>query len=141
MGRIIYQHVYSPIDIEEIEEPLEESGSDNDHRLSYKELEEKYFNNAQLLLDNTRIYGKQDFIKAAISLSEWYELDILILECKSHISVELTVDQCVSMKLFKSLFLLADELTIISSKNDGKIALYLDYYTHVVIRNNMVINP
>ena len=141
MSKIIYKHEYSHIDTDEIEEDMKKSGSGKDQQLSYEEWEKKYLSNRQLLLDKTRILGKQDFISAAIKLSELYELDILILECKSHISVELTIDQCVSMKLFKPLFVLADELTVINSENDGLITIYLDYYTHIVISNSTVISP
>lgn len=141
MCRIIYQHEYSSIDTDETEEEMEESASDNNHLLPYEEFEKKFLKDRQLLLDNTRIYGKRDFIRAAIDLSEWYELDVLILEHESHISVELTFDYCVSMNLFKPLFLQADEITIMQGKQDHQITLSLDYYTHYVIRNGQVVRP
>lgn len=88
-----------------------------------------------------RIDESESFIREAIAASKLYQLDARIVQREGMISAHLAFDFGGDMKYINHLFGMADRISFFKDKSEHDLAVCLDYYTHVVVRNGISVAP
>lgn len=140
MGEIIYKKQFCKEPIEEIE-PEMTNFTDSSHAPSFEEIMKEIYSGVSYLALPQREKQAKAFIKAAIDLSNAYEVDIEIKEHFSHISVNYFFNCSAAMGFLKKIIQMADDITFFDHIKDYDIILSLDYYTKAVFRNGRLIQP
>ncbi len=81
------------------------------------------------------------FINEAIAVSKLYQIDARIAQREGRICVRLAFDFGVDMQYVTRLFGMADRVSFFKDKSEHDLAVCLDFYTHVVVRNGLAIAP
>ena len=139
---VIFERKYPKLDYDSImNEYLGTDHSDYDPSPGFSEYIENIEKTTTLVLIPHRKTASQNFIEAAISISEDFEIDTVISTYDSYISVELSFDCCGNMAFLKPLFCAADDYSFFANINSHDITISLDFYTHAVIRNHKIVAP
>lgn len=88
-----------------------------------------------------RLRNHKRFIDAAIALSEFYEIDLTIMQSNGLISATFYFDSCAAMHNLNKVMGMADEFEFLTNIHGHDICMTLNYYTHKIIRNGVVISP
>lgn len=115
--------------------------TDSSHAPSFEEIMKEIYSGVSYLALPQREKQAKAFIKAAIDLSNAYEVDIEIKEHFSHISVNYFFNCSAAMGFLKKIIQMADDITFFDHIKDYDIILSLDYYTKAVFRNGRLIQP
>lgn len=140
MGEIIYKKQFCKEPIEEIE-PEMTNFTDSSHAPSFEEIMKEIYSGVSYLALPQREKKAKAFIKAAIDLSNAYEVDIEIEEHFSHIAVNYFFNCSAAMGFLKKIIQMADDITFFDHIKGYDIILSLDYYTKAVFRNGRLIQP
>ena len=140
MGEIIYKKQFCREPIEEIE-PEITNFTDSGHAPSFEEIMKEIYSCVSYLVLPQREKQAKAFIKAAIDLSNAYEVDIEIEEHFSHIAVNYFFNCSAAMGFLKKIIQMADDITFFDHIKGYDIILSLDYYTKAVFRNGRLIQP
>lgn len=140
MGEIIYKKRFCKEPIEEIE-PAITNFTDNGHAPPFEEIMKEIYSGVSYLVLPQREKQAKAFIKAAIDLSNTYEVDIEIEEHFSHISVNYFFNCSAAMGFLKKIIQMADDITFFGHIKGYDIVLSLDYFTKAVFRNGRLIQP
>ncbi len=88
-----------------------------------------------------RLSESEKFIKDAIDFSKLYRIDTRIIQRRGRISAHLSFDFGADMRYISHLFGMADRVSFFKDKSEHDLAVCLDFYTHVVVRNGQAIAP
>ena len=88
-----------------------------------------------------RIKVCEDFIRAAIGVSELYELDTKIERHFDHISVDYSFNCCGGLRDINRVIGMADQSSFFKDIFGWDITISLDFFTHAVVRNGRVVAP
>lgn len=88
-----------------------------------------------------RIRRRKRFIHAAIALANFYGIDLTVTQSKGLISATFYFDACAGMQNLSNLMGMADEFEFLTNIHGCDICMTLNYYTHKIIRNRIVISP
>ena len=88
-----------------------------------------------------RLKNRKRFINAAIALSDRYEIDISIMQSRGVISATFYFDPCAGIHNLNNIMGMADEFEFLTNIHGYEICMTLNYYTHKIIRNGIVISP
>ncbi len=138
---LIYKKKY---EYKEIYEEISDLGLPDELTLSaedYLNLLEEVFNKTEYVLIPRRIDKSKEFIKAATSISQMYEIDTEIYRNDGCITVIYAFDALLSGNDIGQLFNMADKIFFFRGDNDFNFTVTLDFYTHAVIRNGKVVEP
>lgn len=115
-------------DIETI--PADQESATSAHNFLKKEMEER----VSVMLPE-HLEQQKHFIDTAIALSDYYQIDLIIMEKVDCITVKFSFDCSESVPRMKELFLLAEDITSTAGPNVLDIQIILEYYTHAIYRN------
>ena len=88
-----------------------------------------------------KIRNRERFIRAAIELSEQYEIDVEILQFKGYIRADYSLKSGTFFRKLNTLMAMGDEFNFYA-RNDGiSIDFSITYFTHRQERNGRVIAP
>ena len=88
-----------------------------------------------------RIRNRKRFINAAIVLSDFYEIDLTITQCKGIIMATFYFDACAAMANLNNIMGMADEFGFMTNIHGHDICLTLNYYTHRIFHNGILTSP
>lgn len=88
-----------------------------------------------------RAKESETFINEAIAVSKLYQIDARIAKREGRISVRLAFDFGADVQYVTRLFGMADRVSFFKDKSEHDIAVCLDFYTHVVVKNGMAVAP
>lgn len=83
----------------------------------------------------------EEFIQAAIEVSELYEWDTKIKRHVDHISVDYSFNCCGGMRDTNRVFGMVDQFSFFKDIFGWDITVSIDFYTHAVVRNGRVVVP
>lgn len=83
----------------------------------------------------------KEFVKAAIDISEAYEIDTEIRQGAGVITVEFSFDSGGAMGFLKSAIQFADDISFVANVKDHEIVMILDFFTHAVYRHGKQMRP
>ena len=137
---IIYEKKYPRIDpMEEMKQiELEMADEPEEPTPSFEEIMQK---NTTYVLMPERIKASEDFIRAAIEVSELYELDTKIERHFDHISVDYSFNCCGGLRDINRVIGMADQSSFFKDIFGWDITISLDFFTHAVVRNGRVVAP
>lgn len=140
MGEIIYKKQFCKEPIEEIE-PEMTNFTDSSHAPSFEEIMKEIYSGVSYLALPQREKQAKAFIKAAIDLSNAYEVDIEIEEHFSHISVNYFFNCSAAMGFLKKIIQMADDISFFDHINGYDLVMSLDFYTKAVFKRGRLIQP
>ena len=140
MGEIIYKKQFCKERIEEIE-PEMTNFTDSSHAPSFEEIMKEIYSGVSYLALPQREKQAKAFIKAAIDLSNAYEVDIEIEEHFSHISVNYFFYCSAAMGFLKKIIQMADDISFFDHINGYDLVMSLDFYTKAVFKRGRLIQP
>ena len=108
---------------------------------SFDEIMQKIQENTTYVLMPERIKASEDFIRAAIEVSELYELDTKIERHFDHISVDYSFNCCGGLRDINKVIGMADQSSFFKDILGWDITISLDFFTHAVVRNGRVVAP
>ena len=88
-----------------------------------------------------RIRNRKRFINAVIALSDFYEIDLTVMQSRGLISATFYFDICAGMHNLNNIMGMADEFEFLTNVREHDICMTLNYYTHKIIRNGITISP
>lgn len=138
MSRIIYKKEFPRDNFEEL---LKEQTERKEPDLSFDEFMQRGNENRFSTPIPNRVNGAQAFIAAAKDVSELYQLDVLITEHIDHISADFYFNAGGSMRYFKEVMRLADDISFFANMRGYEIIMSLDYYTHAVFKGGRQVYP
>lgn len=140
---IIYEKKYPRIDpMEELRQAeLEMADEPEQPQPTFSEMMEKIYADTTYVLIPERIKASEDFIRAAIEVSELYELDTKIERHIDHISVDYSFDCCGGLRDINKVIGMADQSSFFKDIFGWDITISLDFFTHAVVRNGRVVAP
>nr|DAQ11004.1 MAG TPA: hypothetical protein [Caudoviricetes sp.] len=140
---IIYEKKYPRIDpMEEMKQiELEMADEPEEPTPSFEEIMQKIQENTTYVLMSERIKASEDFIRAAIEVSELYELDTKIERHFDHISVDYSCNCCGGLRDINRVIGMADQSSFFKDIFGWDITISLDFFTHAVVRNGRVVAP
>lgn len=142
MSKLIYEKKYPKTDFDELKAKSDDSDDQKSEMLPPKEYFAKIEQNTTYFPIPGRIAGKEAFIKTAIAIGELYEFDTKIYECKSHVSVWLSLDYGGGMLSgLKHIFQLSDDFDFLVGVEGREFTIICDYYTHEVWLNGRKTAP
>lgn len=135
--KIIFRKTYPRIEellkeIETEEDALPEENEDLDSLANF--LKQKTEERVYVLMPD-RIERQESFINAAIALSEFYQIDLIVVESVDRITAEFTLECTESVPKIKTLIQMADDIIFTCGPRAGEMQIGLDYYTHAIYRN------
>lgn len=142
MSEVLYHKTYpKPDDTEELaaDEEIEEMPAGP--RLTFDEMMEKIQKDTYYVLLPNKMRCADLFVKEAIRISEWYELDLKVTKYDFNIVAEFYLNCGVVLYEHQRLMLLADSFEIFNNIEGHDILLRLEYNTHAVIRRSRQIYP
>ena len=83
----------------------------------------------------------EEFIKEAIRISELYRMNARIVRHYEKISAHLAFDFGEDISHINRLFGMADRISISEDNGNRDVLVYLEFYTHVVVKSGMSIAP
>jgi hypothetical protein len=83
----------------------------------------------------------EEFIKEAIRISELYRMNARIVRHYEKISAHLAFDFGEDISHINRLFGMADRISISKDNGNRDVLVYLEFYTHVVVKSGMSIAP
>ena len=140
---IIYEKKYPRIDPMEEMKQIEMEMADEPEKPtpSFDEIMQKIQENTTYVLMPERIKASEDFIRAAIEVSELYELDTKIERHFDHISVDYSFNCCGGLRDINKVIGMADQSSFFKDILGWDITISLDFFTHAVVRNGRVVAP
>ena len=140
---IVYEKKYPRIDpMEEMKQiELEMADEPKEPTPSFEEIMQKIQENTAYVLMPQRIKASEDFIRAAIEVSEMYELDTKIDHLLDHISVDYSFNCCGGLRDINRVIGMADQTSFFKEIFGCDITISLDFFTHAVVRNGSVVAP
>ncbi len=126
---IIYQKKFPPHEIPDIETHDDEL-LENIQIPSFEKLMERIYNETAYVLIPAREERAKVFISKAIEVSETYEFDLMIIKRIPHISAYFDIEPMGPMTQMLDVIKEADDITFFPAKDEDKITLCLDFYTH-----------
>ena len=140
---IIYEKKYPRIDpMEEMKQiEMEMADEPEEPTPSFDEIMQKIQENTTYVLMPERIKASEDFIRAAIEVSELYELDTKIERHFDHISVDYSFNCCGGLRDINKFIGMADQSSFFKDILGWDITISLDFFTHAVVRNGRVVAP
>ncbi len=138
MKKLIYEMKYPHADYtKENKYDIE----DEEEKLALSELLKGRQADTQYTPIPKRLEESEEFIEMAIRISKLYQTDIRIYLLREKISAYLAFDFGTDMKDVSRLFGIADGISFFKDSNERDLAVCLDFYTHVVVRNGLAIAP
>lgn len=143
-SKLIYEKVYSKNPVLEAVLKQQSANSFNEEQAQYpsflsmmlcRELQTTYIPRP------CRIKNRKHFINAAIALSEFYEIDLTITQFKGLICATFYFDACACMQNLHKVMGMADEFDFMTNIHGHDIGMSLNYYTHKIVRNGIVVSP
>lgn len=140
---IVYEKKYPRIDpMEEMKQiEMEMADEPKEPTPSFEEIMQKIQENTTYVLMPERIKASEDFIRAAIEVSELYELDTKIERHFDHISVDYSFNCCGGLWDINRVIGMADQSSFFKDIFGWDITISLDFFTHAVVRNDRVVAP
>lgn len=140
---IIYEKKYPRIDpMEEMKQiELEMADEPEEPTPSFEEIMQKIQENTTYVLMPERIKASEDFIRAAIEVSELYKLDTKIERHFDHTSVDYSFNCCGGLRDINKVIGMADQSSFFKDIFGWDITISLDFFTHAVVRNGRVVAP
>lgn len=140
---IIYEKKYPRIDpMEELRQAeLEMADEPEQPQHTFSEMMEKIYADTTYVLIPERIKDSEDFIRAAIEVSELYELDTKIERHFDHISVDYSFNCCGGLRDINRVIGMADQSSFFKDIFGWDITISLDFFTHAVVRNGRIVAP
>ncbi|MBM6721559.1 hypothetical protein [Pseudoflavonifractor phocaeensis] len=138
MDRIIYEKEYPRESPEEGMKGTEEWKMPD---MSLEEFMQRGYEKQFSIPIPERVNGAQAFIAAVKDVSELYKLNVKITERTDHISADFYFNAGGSMRYFKEVLRLADDVSFFSNVLGYDIVMSLDYYTHAVFIRGRRIYP
>lgn len=133
MEKIIYERHYPKEELPGFDPPETNELTEEEHKAAAEFFRELELSRVRVLLPE-RALGAVYFKKAAIGVSELYELDLKLVERDSHISATLSFDCGGSMSALHPLLALGDDYSFFKDIFDRDITICVDYYTHAEFR-------
>ena len=143
-SKLIYEKVYPKDPVLEAILKQQSADSFNDEQAQYpsflsmmlcRELQTTYIPRPY------RIRNRKRFIKAAIALSEFYKMDLTIMQSKGLITATFYFDIGAGMHNLNKVMGMADEFDFMTNIHGHDIGMSLNYYTHKIVRNGIVVSP
>lgn len=128
---IIYQKKFPLKEKTDIESPDDEL-PENIQFPSFEKLMERITKETAYVVIPEREERAKVFINKAIEASETYEFDLTIEKRIPRISACFCIDPLGPMTQMLAVIKEADDIDFLPAKEDGKITLCLDFYTHTV---------
>ena len=140
---IVYEKKYPRIDpMEDMKQiELEMADEPKEPTPSFEEIMQKIQESTAYVLMHERIKASEDFIRAAIVVSEMHELDTKIERHLDHISVDYSFNCCGGLRDIKRVIGMADQPSFFKEIFGRNITISLDFFTHAVVRNGSVVAP
>ena len=138
MSQIIYEKKYPQ---ETPEEPTYAPEGRKIPDMSFGEFMRRGYENRFSIPIPDRENGAKAFIATAKDVSELYQLNIKITEHIDHISADFYFNAGGSLRYFKDVIRLADDVSFFSNVRGYDIVMSLDYYTHDVFIGGQQIYP
>lgn len=134
---VIYEKKYPRTDLMKELVQAEVDGADEPDQPnpSFDEIMQKICANTTYVLMPERTKASEEFVRAAIEVSERYELDTKITRHLDHISVDYSFDCGGGMRDINRVFGMADQFSFFKDIFGRDITVSLDFFTHAVVRN------
>lgn len=141
---VIYEKKFPRWEIpsdEELAENKVDADEPKEH-LTFEQIIDKIYEGVECVPMPERTEAANEFVRKAIEVSDFYEMDIKIEKRTSHISVTYYFDFGGEMKHLTGIIGMADNIAFFGRKDkEYDIVMSLDFYTHTVFRNGRQVNP
>lgn len=141
MAEVIYEKKYPTKEVEFPVEPVEEKPLTDEQRKDAEQFLQELETSLVRVLLPQRQKGAESFIKAAIGVSELYQLDLRLTRHDSHISATLSFDDGGGMSALQPLLAMGDDFAFFSKIHGRDHTISVDYFTHAVYRHGHLIAP
>ncbi len=134
MAKIIYEKTFPKEDMEAVMKKALKNSCDDDMKdlPSFDEILKKFNQETVIIPLPKRIKNAHTFINKAIKISKQYKIDIRITKNKTHLTVDLYLDEGGFMGYLRDLFLYADDIAFFTHIDNSDICISIDYYTHLI---------
>lgn len=138
-AKVIYEKKFSKDPIAEELMRRKQADAFNDYQGKFSSFQEMLYDiekHTTYIPIPCKLRKRNRFIEAAIALSDYYEIDLIIFQSKGQVLATYSFDICTGIKNLHKIMDMVDEFDFFPDINGHKICMTLNYYTHKIVHKH-----